>query len=47
MAMAILHERGALLTGLGVGVGLMYFLDPERGRRVGRSSAIGSRTRHT
>ncbi len=26
-------QRGALLTGLGVGVGLMYFLDPERGRR--------------
>jgi uncharacterized membrane protein len=27
------NERGALLTGLGLGVGLMYFLDPDRGRR--------------
>jgi uncharacterized membrane protein len=29
----MLHDRGAVLTGLGVGVTLMYFLDPERGRR--------------
>jgi uncharacterized membrane protein len=29
----MLQDRGAALTGLGVGVGLMYFLDPERGRR--------------
>jgi uncharacterized membrane protein len=29
----MLQERGALLTGLGLGAGLMYFLDPERGRR--------------
>jgi hypothetical protein len=29
----MLHERGAMLTGLGLGVGLMYFLDPDRGRR--------------
>jgi uncharacterized membrane protein len=29
----MLQDRGALLTGLGVGVGLMYWLDPERGRR--------------
>jgi uncharacterized membrane protein len=28
-----MHERGAVLTGLGLGVSLMYFLDPERGRR--------------
>lgn len=29
----MLRERGAALTGLGIGLGLMYFLDPERGRR--------------
>jgi osmotically-inducible protein OsmY len=29
----MLSNRGALLTGLGMGVGLMYFLDPARGRR--------------
>ncbi len=29
----MLHQRGGLLTGLGVGAGLMYLLDPERGRR--------------
>lgn len=29
----MLQDRGAVLTGLGVGVGLMYLLDPERGRR--------------
>jgi uncharacterized membrane protein len=29
----MLHERGALLTGIGIGAGLMYFLDPQRGRR--------------
>jgi uncharacterized membrane protein len=29
----MLQERGALLTGLGVGVGLMYFLDAKRGGR--------------
>jgi uncharacterized membrane protein len=28
-----LRDRGAMLTGLGIGLGLMYFLDPERGRR--------------
>jgi uncharacterized membrane protein len=28
-----MQDRGAVLTGLGLGVGLMYFLDPERGRR--------------
>jgi osmotically-inducible protein OsmY len=27
------RNSGAILTGLGLGVGLMYFLDPERGRR--------------
>ena len=27
------RNNRALLTGLGLGVGLMYFLDPERGRR--------------
>ena len=29
----MLQSRGALLTGLGIGAGLMYFLDPERGGR--------------
>lgn len=29
----MLQSRGAVLTGLGLGAGLMYFLDPERGRR--------------
>ena len=29
----MLQDRGAMLTGLGIGFGLMYFLDPERGRR--------------
>ena len=29
----MLRSNRALLTGLGLGVGLMYFLDPERGRR--------------
>ena len=28
-----MHRNRALLTGLGLGVGLMYFIDPERGRR--------------
>jgi hypothetical protein len=27
------RERGAVLTGLGLGIALMYFLDPDRGRR--------------
>jgi hypothetical protein len=29
----MLQDRGALLTGFGVGLGLMYLLDPDRGRR--------------
>jgi hypothetical protein len=29
----MVQDRGAMLTGLGIGLGLMYFLDPERGRR--------------
>ena len=29
----MLHTRGSVLTGLGLGASLMYFLDPERGRR--------------
>ena len=29
----MLQDRGSALTGLGIGLGLMYFLDPERGRR--------------
>lgn len=31
--MAMLQHRTSLVTGLGVGAGLMYFLDPDRGRR--------------
>ena len=46
----MLHDRGAMLTGLGIGIGLMYFMDPERGRRrrarvrdqVAHSATIGS-----
>ena len=29
----MLQDRGAVLTGFGLDIGLMYFLDPERGRR--------------
>jgi hypothetical protein len=42
---AMLHERGAVLTGLGLGAGLMYFLDPERGRR--RRALVRDRVAHT
>jgi osmotically-inducible protein OsmY len=31
--MNVLRNRGAMLMGLGIGAGLMYLLDPERGRR--------------
>jgi osmotically-inducible protein OsmY len=31
--LAMRRSRGALLTGLGIGTGLMFFLDPARGRR--------------
>jgi uncharacterized membrane protein/osmotically-inducible protein OsmY len=41
----MLQDRGALLTGLGIGVGLMYFLDPERGRR--RRALIRDRVAHS
>jgi hypothetical protein len=34
----------ALLTGLGLGVGLMYFMDPERGRR--RRALVRDRIAH-
>lgn len=41
------HERGAMLTGLGLGLGagLMYFLDPGRGRR--RRALIRDKVAHT
>jgi len=43
--MAMLQERAGLLTGLGVGAGLMYFLDAERGRR--RRALIRDRLVHS
>ena len=41
----MLRDRGTALTGLGVGVGLMYFLDPERGRR--RRALVKDKLTHT
>ena len=41
----MLQDRGAALMGLGVGVGLMYFLDPERGRR--RRALVRDKVAHT
>ncbi|HET9370040.1 MAG TPA: SRPBCC family protein [Vicinamibacterales bacterium] len=40
----MLQDRKALLTGFGVGVALMYFLDPERGRR--RRALVRDRIAH-
>lgn len=40
----MLHERGAVLTGLGLGASLMYLLDPERGRR--RRALVRDRIAH-
>jgi uncharacterized membrane protein/osmotically-inducible protein OsmY len=40
----MLQDRGAVLTGLGVGAGLMYFLDAERGRR--RRALVRDRLAH-
>jgi hypothetical protein len=45
MKMTMMRERGALLTGLGLGLGLMYFLDPERGRR--RRALVRDRLAHS
>ena len=41
----MLRNNRALLTGLGLGVGLMYFLDPERGRR--RRALVRDKLAHT
>jgi hypothetical protein len=41
----MLQERVAVLTGLGMGAGLMYLLDPERGRR--RRALIRDRAAHS
>ena len=41
----MLQVRGAMLTGLGMGAALMYFLDPERGRR--RRALVRDRLAHT
>jgi uncharacterized membrane protein len=40
----MLQDRGAILTGLGVGAGLMYFFDPGRGRR--RRALVRDRMTH-
>jgi osmotically-inducible protein OsmY len=40
----MLEGRGVLLTGLGVGAGLMYLLDPTRGRR--RRALIRDQVKH-
>jgi uncharacterized membrane protein len=40
----MLRDRGAVLTSLGLGIGLMYFLDPERGRR--RRALVRDRVAH-
>jgi hypothetical protein len=42
---AMLRNNRALLTGLGLGVGLMYFMDPERGRR--RRTLVRDKVAHT
>ncbi len=41
----MVQARGALMTGLGIGAGLMYFLDPERGGR--RRAIVRDRMMHT
>jgi len=41
----MLRNNRALLTGLGLGVGLMYFMDPERGRR--RRALVRDKVAHT
>lgn len=40
----MLQDRGSLLTGLGLGAGLMYLLDPDRGRR--RRALVKDRMSH-
>lgn len=40
----MLQDRGAVLTGLGIGISLMYFLDPERGR--GRRALVRDQVAH-
>jgi hypothetical protein len=40
----MMRDRGAMLTGLALGAGLMYYLDPERGRR--RRALVRDRVAH-
>jgi uncharacterized membrane protein len=45
MTMTVLEQRTGLLTGVGMGVGLMYLLDPDRGRR--RRALLRDRLTHS
>jgi hypothetical protein len=41
----MVQGRGTVLTGFGIGASLMYFLDPERGRR--RRALVRDQLAHT
>ena len=41
----MLRNSRAILTGVGLGIGLMYFMDPERGRR--RRALVRDKVVHT
>ena len=41
----MLRNSRAMLTGVGLGIGLMYFMDPERGRR--RRAFVRDKIAHT
>src|SRR5262245_49631534 len=40
-----MNGRNRMMTGIGLGVGLMYFLDPDRGRR--RRALVRDKITHT